>query len=56
MFLHWLQALQLPQQLEPKTQARPVPGPEAASVPAAAVTTPPGQAAPANNRMCFVYY
>ncbi|XP_011612240.1 RNA-binding protein 5 isoform X1 [Takifugu rubripes] len=42
-------ALPLAQQLEPKTQARPVPGPEAASVPAAAVTAPPGQAAPTNN-------
>ncbi|TNM88790.1 hypothetical protein fugu_005044 [Takifugu bimaculatus] len=42
-------ALPLVQQLEPKTQARPVPGPEAASVPAAAVTAPPGQAAPTNN-------
>lgn len=53
---HCLQALPLAQQLEPKTQTGQVSGIEAASVPAATVTAPPGQAAPSNNGMCLQFY
>lgn len=53
---HWLQALPLVQQLEPKTQTSHSSGTEAASMSAATVTAPPGQAAPASNGMCLEFY
>lgn len=53
---HWLQALPLAQQLEPKTQTGQGSGTDAESVPAATVTAPPGQAAPSNNGMCLEFY
>lgn len=53
---HWLQALPLAQQLEPKTQTGQGSSTDAASVPAATVTAPPGQAAPTNTGMCLEFY